>query len=1288
MKTNLKKLALTSMAVSVFAAPLVVLASCTTFSKINYDITSKPYPEITENDIEGNNYMELSTLEKVFDGINEENLQHLIVTKNEITDGGVYTLTLEAKKAYSIQEKSILISEPFTLINHDFDLNISLIDNPIVDIEDIENNQFMQLSTLVKVFDGINNDKLNNLTVLLNTVVPGSIFTITLNANNGFTIGGETTLTSNLLKTDVILNITAKTLAPFSILGIDVNNDNFKSFATINKLFNLDPSITQEILDVAVTITMNPMTGSQPRIVTLTANRGYNINDQPTLDSNQFTLPVNYMININNIVPTDIKPSDIDGDKFKDFNVISKLFTGPDLTQANLANFDIEKNEITPNSIFTITLIPKLGYTLNNSTVGLTSLEFTLNIVNLSISRQVTIPGDITQEDINNPNIFKSKVFLDKLFDFGTLTQADIDNYLNVTVEAVAGGTEYKIILSTKSMDEIINGNFSQLDSEQFSLYVRDMPISKVAVVPTDITISDIEDPATLRSKAFLDKLFDLGTLTQIEIDNLLIVTLETVTVGMDYQISLSPNGSVTINGQSNEFKSDQFSLKVTDILISRAATIPTDITLADVENPTTLNNKEFLSKLFDLGSLTQLEIEEMLDVTLETITAGLDYKISLSPKNIYVKINGQSNAFISDQFSLEMTDVLIARAATVPTDITLVEVENPITLKSKEFLEKLFDLGSLTQNEIDSLLIVNLEIITVGIDYRVSLSPKNIYVKINGQSNEFLSDQFSLKVTNILISKAPTIPTDITLTDVENPITLKSKGFLDKLFNLGTLVQQEIDEMLDVTLETITVGMEYQVSLSPKNIYVKINGQSDAFVSDRFSLYIRNLAITRNPNIPTDVTLADVENEGIYKTKEFLSKLFDLGSLTQSEIDELLDITLEIITAGMDYRISLSPKNIYININGQSNAFSSNDFSLQVTNIIVTKSATIPTDILLEDIEDPNVLKNKDFLSKLFDLGSLTQLDIDGMLDIALETIVAETTYRITLSPRNIYVKINNSYDAFSSDQFNLADPINIDVVVIDPIIADITTIDIDHANLATLATLSKLFRFDPTMDQTKLNQSVVVTLNDNTLGGMPAKSITLTRKYGHSINGGISITSKIFMVQEIMTNVTVITSPVLQLNTDDMSSGSDWVKVLQNFFTLTEEQIENNITATINGNIYSGNPITITLTANEGFVFPDGRTITSVEFTIDIVMHFVPRSFATPGLTVNDLTNQLTSNEVMLMLFWQYSVDNLANITARVNGQIIAGNRVTVTIIANDGYTFADGKEMTSNEFVIEAG
>ncbi|MGL5590957.1 MAG: hypothetical protein ACRDCH_02705, partial [Metamycoplasmataceae bacterium] len=181
---------------------------------------------------------------------------------------------------------------------------------------------------------------------------------------------------------------------------------------------------------------------------------------------------------------------------------------------------------------------------------------------NYVISRKETIVGVITQQDIEDRTIYETIIFLEKLFTFESpIVQEDIYDFMNVTVVPIPGGNTYKITLGTRSPDETINNSQEPLESVEFSLHARDIPITRTANVPTDITLVDIQNPDTLKSKEFLSKLFDLGPLTQQEIDSLLIVNLETITPGVDYRVSLSPNGDVTINGQSNEFVSDQFSI-------------------------------------------------------------------------------------------------------------------------------------------------------------------------------------------------------------------------------------------------------------------------------------------------------------------------------------------------------------------------------------------------------------------------------------------------------------------------------------------------------------------------------------------------------------------------------------------------------------------------------------------------------------------------------------------------------------------------------------------------------
>ncbi|MGL5732726.1 MAG: hypothetical protein ACRCXE_01480, partial [Metamycoplasmataceae bacterium] len=194
MKNNLKRIMLGSAAISGLVAPIVIMASCSTSSsKINYEITTKNFPELTEADIIDDNFKELTTLEKLFNGITDRILRNLIVSKNIITDGGVYTITLTTKSGYEIEGKTAIISEEFTLLTQDFDLDIIPITDPEITSEDISEDEFMQLSTLVKLFDGINSTNINNFVVYMNTIVEGRTYSVTLNANHGFTINGATT---------------------------------------------------------------------------------------------------------------------------------------------------------------------------------------------------------------------------------------------------------------------------------------------------------------------------------------------------------------------------------------------------------------------------------------------------------------------------------------------------------------------------------------------------------------------------------------------------------------------------------------------------------------------------------------------------------------------------------------------------------------------------------------------------------------------------------------------------------------------------------------------------------------------------------------------------------------------------------------------------------------------------------------------------------------------------------------------------------------------------------------
>ncbi|MGL5617727.1 MAG: hypothetical protein ACRCWU_01575, partial [Metamycoplasmataceae bacterium] len=77
MKIKFQRIVLGVMATGLLV-PLFVVASCNSSDGVvNYDITPKDAPQLLITDIVDDEYKKISTLEKVFDGINANNLQNL-----------------------------------------------------------------------------------------------------------------------------------------------------------------------------------------------------------------------------------------------------------------------------------------------------------------------------------------------------------------------------------------------------------------------------------------------------------------------------------------------------------------------------------------------------------------------------------------------------------------------------------------------------------------------------------------------------------------------------------------------------------------------------------------------------------------------------------------------------------------------------------------------------------------------------------------------------------------------------------------------------------------------------------------------------------------------------------------------------------------------------------------------------------------------------------------------------------------------------------------------------------
>ncbi|MGL5205280.1 MAG: hypothetical protein ACRC63_03445, partial [Metamycoplasmataceae bacterium] len=427
--------------------------------------------------------------------------------------------------------------------------NITAKANPTVVLEDIDGEKYKTLEVLVKVFNGINANNLTNMKdIVLNGPNDGN-YTITLTVEEDYTINGRPTLTSNPFRMAAEIDIKAKDLTPGEIIATDVDNNAFKSFATLVKLFEFDTSeITEEFLNRVVVVTMNPMIGHMPRKVTLTVNPGYAINGQPTLDSAEFVIP-DYLIGTTETVPNDIKPSDITEEKYKEFVVLQKLFTGIGFTNETLNNMNIERIEVVENESYQIKLTPKDNYFINGGVNGITSKAFNVSFENIVISRVETPPNDITIENLNNDTLMQTKEFLSRFFNLGNLTQNQINNLIKVEYRNVEANS-YKLILLVKSIDIRINGE-TTYESDIFRIKVN-IIVSQKNPITDPITWFDIA-PENLNTLNTVQKVFNIDIdqamlddafkVNYIEFDGISRISLQL------RKHPVNENGHYTING-------------------------------------------------------------------------------------------------------------------------------------------------------------------------------------------------------------------------------------------------------------------------------------------------------------------------------------------------------------------------------------------------------------------------------------------------------------------------------------------------------------------------------------------------------------------------------------------------------------------------------------------------------------------------------------------------------------------------------------------------------------------
>ncbi|MGL5590956.1 MAG: hypothetical protein ACRDCH_02700 [Metamycoplasmataceae bacterium] len=797
--------------------------------------------------------------------------------------------------------------------------------------EDIWANKYKELTTLKKVFEGVSESELEKVEVRLETIVEGQNYRIVLTAKEGYTINGKASLNSIdfQIPTENLV-ITEKETIPTEIPRNDVVGDNLKTITTLSKFFNLPADLTQEELDESVDVKLQKATTRQDKwIIILTAKPGFTIGGQTILTSEPFDIEiVNLIIEKIDPAPTGITADDIAGEKFKTFEFLSLLFRGEGFTRESIKNMDIKMQPIF-QGVYTITLTPLEGFTINGSTAGFVSSNFVVGTSNLVISAKSDVPKNITQEEIEAQNI-KRVEFLGKLFEGVDLTQPKIDEGIVVSLNPISSDNLYKrytITLTAKNGFTI--GGMPSLTSNQFTLQVNLEGMLSKTLDPFSILADEIAGD-NFKSFATLIKLFVFDSrINSTNVEEIFNITKEEIEGETNtWRVTLIAKDGFVIDGVAGGKILLSDSIRLTSNYVISANSNITPFKPSEINGD---KYKEFsvLSKLFS-GNDFHEDMLNTLDITLNL--DGANYTITLKPTAGFT-INGSTEGITSNSFTAPKENIVIGLIEQTPTDITSEQIENPDFIKTRAFLSRLFVLDdSWTQERLDSTFNVRSERndFQPGIWQIVLTLIDPVDFEINGQPFLF-SNIIIVEVMDLNIQqRSGSLVLDAQDIEGEN---YKSFNTLVKLFDFGTIPEPVIMQAFIVSMNPMT-GNDPRIIILNVNPGFTINGQA-TLDSNEFTLG-NNLEIEIQTPAPTDITWDQIEGEN-FKDISVLEKLFTGIGLTEPNLEHL-DITRITIQDQMRYKIALAPKPGY-SLNGDFIPLESLEFTLQVSTGIPTEN-------------------------------------------------------------------------------------------------------------------------------------------------------------------------------------------------------------------------------------------------------------------------------------------------------------------------------------------------------------
>ncbi|MGL4183596.1 MAG: hypothetical protein ACRCRP_00490 [Metamycoplasmataceae bacterium] len=249
------------------------------------------------------------------------------------------------------------------------------------------------------------------------------------------------------------------------------------------------------------------------KIVTLTANTGFTINDKSTLESNKYKDEINPTVT--DLVITAIKDpaltktdiTDLKGtDNPKKLTALQKLFNGEGLKIENINNFKVAVDEV--NKV--VTLTANVNFTINGTNT-LASNKYTDEVLppaktDLKIKAKT---GEIalTQveiTDLTGTDTTKQLTVLNKLFEGNDLNASNQANFI-VTVD-----TSKNIVTLTAKDNYTIDGGKTKLESSAYKIQSMNLDIKAIATPITllENDVTNLTSTNTTTQLAALGKLF------------------------------------------------------------------------------------------------------------------------------------------------------------------------------------------------------------------------------------------------------------------------------------------------------------------------------------------------------------------------------------------------------------------------------------------------------------------------------------------------------------------------------------------------------------------------------------------------------------------------------------------------------------------------------------------------------------------------------------------------------------------------------------------------------------